>query len=445
MDRILEDFISTLRRSGVRISVSESLDAANALRLVGYVERQVMKDSLCSALAKSVQEKEIYSDCFDRFFSFDFFGPRPDDDEPLPKRKPGEDESLPQMLLARDRAGLMTAMKKAARQEDLSSIRYITQRSLFTMRIMERMGLNALDRNIRDLYLAGTPGAIEGAARLEAARDYLYENVRTYVEEQLSFFTEVETEKTVESYLRNMKLSNLEQRHFQRMQAIIQRLVKQLNDLHSRRRKPAKRGQLDFKRTLRDNIACQGFLFNPRWKKVKIERPDVVTICDVSRSVSRLVRFLLLFLYGLNKEIIHIRSFIFCSNLVEVTDIFDAYPINEAVARIQTGTGLPILLGRTDYDQSFRDFKERYLDAVTHKTTVLILGDARNNFNNPRTDVLKMISERCRKLIWLNPETKPFWGTGDSEMKHYAPYCHVLKECNTLNHLERVVHSLLKK
>lgn len=443
MDRVLEDFISTLRSSGVRISVSESLDAARAVRLVGYEERRLLKDSLSSALAKSAPEKEIFSECFDHFFSFDFF---PRQTENSPGREAAEGmTSLSRMLLEGDQAGLMTTMREAARAENLNAIRFYTQKSLYVMRILDRMGLRGLDGDIRDRYMSGTPSSAAAGARLEEARNYLYDNVRAYVEDQYRLFSGSEAEKMLEDYLRNTKLSNLEQRYFHHMQQIIQRLVKRLNDLHSRRRKPSRRGQLDFKRTLRDNIAYQGFLFDPKWKKIRIERPDVVAICDISRSVSRLVRFLLLFLYGLNKEIIHIRSFIFCSNLAEVTDVFDTYPVDEAVARIQAGTDLPILLARTDYDRSFRDFKEQYLDAVTHKTTVLILGDARNNYNDPQTAILKTISERCKKLIWLNPETKPFWGTGDSEMKRYAPYCHLLKECNTLNHLERVVQALLKK
>jgi hypothetical protein len=237
----------------------------------------------------------------------------------------------------------------------------------------------------------------------------------------------------------------LEQQHFQDMHIIIQRMVKRLNDLHSRRRKTFRRGQLDFKKTLRKNITYQGFLFDPKWKKRKIERPDLVVICDISRSVMRTVRFLLLFLYGLNKAIVRIRTFIFCSNLIEITSIFDECPVEVAVEKIRLGADLPILMGRTDYDQSFRDFKANHLDSVSRKTTVLILGDARNNYAEAQTGILKMIYERSKRLIWLNPETPSFWGTGDSEMKKYIPFCSMVKECNTLHHLEGVVTSLVHR
>ena len=135
-----------------------------------------------------------------------------------------------------------------------------------------------------------------------------------------------------------------------------------------------------------------------------------MVLCDVSRSVQTVARFMLLFLYGLNEEVAKIRSFIFCSNLVEVSHIFEEYPVEEALVRLQRGVGLGIFLGRTDYGQSLLDFKEKWLDVVNNKTTVLILGDARNNYGNPQTDILKLIHERNKKHIWLNPESPSFWG-----------------------------------
>jgi uncharacterized protein with von Willebrand factor type A (vWA) domain len=152
---------------------------------------------------------------------------------------------------------------------------------------------------------------------------------------------------------------------------------------------------------------------------------------------------MLLFLYGLNEEVAKIRSFIFCSNLVEASLIFEEYPVEEALERIQKGVGLEILLGRTDYGRALLDFKKNWLDILSNKTTVIILGDARNNYGEPRRDIMRLIQERSKRLIWLNPESPPFWGTGDSEMRRYLPYCSLARECNTVTHLERVVDFLL--
>ncbi|MFH1078949.1 MAG: VWA domain-containing protein [Pseudomonadota bacterium] len=446
MDRVLSDFIISLRHAGVRISVSETLDALQSVRLVGYNDRETLRDALLAALPKSAPEKEIFARCFDHFFSFDYFADADatagHDSAPIGVVT---DFSLTRTLLSGDQAALVMAMREAARAANLTDIRFFTQQSLYTLRILDRMGLPALDAQIQAMQADGSPSAAQQSAALEKARTVLADNVRRYVAQQLTLNTPTATENLLTSYLRHAKLSMLEQQHFQDMHIIIQRMVKRLNDLHSRRRKASRRGQLDFKKTLRKNITYQGFLFDPKWKKRKIERPDLVVICDISRSVMRTVRFLLLFLYGLNKAIVRIRTFIFCSNLIEITSIFDEYPVDVAVEKIRLGADLPILMGRTDYDQSFRDFKANHLDSVSRKTTVLILGDARNNYAEAQTGILKMIYERSKRLIWLNPETPSFWGTGDSEMKKYIPFCSLVKECNTLHHLEGVVTSLVHR
>jgi uncharacterized protein with von Willebrand factor type A (vWA) domain len=443
MDQVLEDFISALRGSGIRISISETSDAMRAVELMGYEDREVLKDALSAALAKSQTEKEIFEACFERFFAFDAFSTREADARvPSEPNLDTKDSLLTQMLLSGDNAGLSMAMSQAARQVDITGIKFFTQKGLYIQKIMQQMGLKGLDHDIKRF---GQEDMRERAIRLEAAKKALFETVRNYVERQYGLFANSATEEMMEQYLRNMGLSNVEQRDFHRMHLIVQKMTRRLNTLYSRRRKTANRGLLDFKNTFRKNITYGGLIFEPKWKKRKIDRPDVVAICDVSRSVKAVSRFLLLFLYSLNEILERIRTFIFCSNLIEVTHVFDEYAVEEAVARIDTGTGLDVIMGRTDYGGALLDFKESWLDTVTEKTTVLILGDARNNYGDPRTEILREIKERSRRLIWLNPESEPFWGTGDSEMKRYLPHCDLVQKCNTLTHLERLVGVLMRR
>jgi uncharacterized protein with von Willebrand factor type A (vWA) domain len=169
-----------------------------------------------------------------------------------------------------------------------------------------------------------------------------------------------------------------------------------------------------------------------------------MAICDVSRSVRYVSRFFLLFLYSLNEVVSRIRTFAFCSNLVEVSYIFEEYPLDEAIARLDTGTGVPISVGLTDYARALTDFKDHYLQNVTRRTVVFVLGDARNNYDDPRADLLKLVARKCRRIIWLNPEAPGLWGTGDSVMPAYLPHCSLARECNTLSHLEGVAGILLK-
>jgi hypothetical protein len=160
--------------------------------------------------------------------------------------------------------------------------------------------------------------------------------------------------------------------------------------------------------------------------------------------MSTVVRFCLLMLYGLNEVVARIRSFVFCSSLLEVSHVFESCPVAVAVERLRTGEGLDIHMGRTDYGSAFWDFTYKHLDAVTGKTTVIVLGDARSNYGDPADELLKKIAERCRRLIWLNPESPPMWGTGDSEMKRYIRHCDTVMECSTLRHLEQLVRVLVR-
>lgn len=444
MEQLLHDFITMLRMAGVRISISESIDAFDTVDYMGIMERDILKDALSCVLSKSASEKEIFSDCFDRFFAMHPLDVKRGASSPMQQQSGAGGDGLSEMLLSGDMAGMTATMNMAASLENIAGIRYPTQRNMFTMRVLRRMGIESVEDEIRRLKMDAAPGAAERAADLEQARNDLADSVRDIISNRLDLTTRYLQDESIDDYLRHAKLNYLEQKHLQRLQVIIQRLVKQLKDIHSRRRSVARRGQLDFKKTLRRSLACQGFMFDTRWKTKKIDRPEIIAICDVSRSVLRVVRFFLLFLFGLNKSIINIRSFIFCSNLVEATPVFEKYPVDEALARLQSGADLPILMGRTDYDCSFRDFRNNYLDAVTRKTTVIILGDARNNYSGVDVGPLKAISGRCKRLIWLNPEIPAYWGTGDSEIKKYTPHCHIVQECNTLNHLERLVSSLLR-
>jgi uncharacterized protein with von Willebrand factor type A (vWA) domain len=443
MDETLERFIRALRGSGVRISVSEYIDAVHTVELIGYGERDALRDALSAVLAKSLEEKEIFDNSFELFFSNAGLLNRKDG--PANPTEAGENDSpLTRMLISEEASSLPIGIINAAQAVGISDIRFFTQKGRYTRSILQQMGWEQLNGDIQRLENEGASGSQSALNRLEEAREELIANVRTFVERQFNLFAQSATEEKIEEYLGDMPLSKVEERDFERMHGIIRRMVKRLHALHSRRRRASKRGQPDFKKTFRRNVAFQGIPFDRKWIAKKIDRPNVVVLCDVSRSVSTVVRFLLLFLYSLNEALVRIRSFALCSNIREVSQIFDACAVEEAVGRIQNGTGTGVSMGRTDYGQALHDFKENWPDTVTNKTTVIILGDARNNYGDPQVEVLESIYRRCKKLIWLNPENRARWGTGDSEMRRYLPFCHVAEECYTLRHLEKVVHSLLR-
>lgn len=443
METVLQEFLASLRNAGVRVSMSETLDAAAAAKTVGYQDRQILKDSLSTSLAKSLREKRIFNDCFDRFFSaesmksWDDFSPA--DRVPVPDVSP-----LAAMILTGDRTGLSVSMSVAARRVDVSAISFFTQKSMYIQRILQEMGQEGLKQDIYRMSEPEGSWSKQSLEALQAGRERLFEEVRDFVEKQYALHASSVPEQIMESYLKRVSLSNVEQRDVERMRRIIQKMVQRLNDRYSRRRKTARKGTLDLKTTLRKNISYHGLIFEPCWKGKKIDRPELMVLCDVSRSVQAYSRFMLLFLYSLHEELARIRSFIFCTNLVEVSDVFKEYGVQEALAKLESGASLDLTLGRTDYGQSLQDFREKALNRVTRRTTVILLGDARNNYGDPRTDLLKRIHELSKRVLWLNPEPPAYWGTGDSEMKRYSPYCFLVQQCSTVTHLERVVDFLLR-
>jgi uncharacterized protein with von Willebrand factor type A (vWA) domain len=492
MDRTLANFIRALRNSEVRISTAETLDAFNTVELVGYTDRAALKRSLSLVLPKTADEKETFDNCFDQYFSFtdvhgsrqaandadegtesgegggeggdgaegsegqegkgggtgggkkkskQAFGAEEEEEEDLGRGEMTEPSSeLGALIMGDSKVELSVAMANAGEAVNVRDIEVFTQKGLYTRRIMEQMGLADLNREISNLRQSEHVPERRLGQELKHRRDWLREQVRDYVEKQFLLHADVSGKRLREELLRKVKLSNVEHRSFRLIQEIVFRMAKKLAALHSRRKKVFKRGQINIPRTLRHNMAYDGAIFDLHWKSVKIDRPKVFAICDVSGSVANYARFMLMFLYSVEEVMPKVRSFAFSSDLAEVTDLFERNDIEDAIAKtIRDYSG-----GSTDYGQAFIDFKKLCLDDVDNRTTIVILGDARNNYGDPRTDILKEMYDRCKRLIWLNPEPRNSWGVGDSEMRKYTAYCHQVDECNSLMHLERVVGNLLR-
>ena len=362
------------------------------------------------------------------------FGEASEDDSLLPQSELGK------LLLSDDKTELAIAMAEAGRAVEVNQIVVFTQKGLFTRKMMEHMGLRELQEEISELRKMGGGRQINLADRLKKARDVLREQVRDYVERQFFLHADETGKQLREELLKKVKLSNLEKRNFKDVQDVVFKMAKKLISIHSKRRKTFKRGQLDVRKTLRHNMQYDGMLFDIRWKSSKVDRPKVMAICDVSGSVSNYSRFLLMFLYSLADILPKVRSFAFSSDLGEVTQLFEYSTLEDAIAKTMRDYGA----GSTDYGQMLMDFKKMCMDDVNNKTTIIILGDGRNNYGEAKAEILREIYDKCQRLIWLNPEPRMSWTVGDAEMKKYAPSCHQADVCNSLLHLERVVSNLLR-
>ena len=486
MDRTLTHFVAALRNAEVRISPAETLDAMNTLELVGYRDRDFLKNSLALVLPKTADEKETFDATFDQFFTFEDvadraageageqdspeFGNEAADGEaaegegggggtgrgggkPKGQLEAAEEEealgggemaepqsALGRLLLQEGTVELTVQMAAAAKEANLEEIQVFTQKGLYTRKIMDAMGLPDLNREITALGESPRLPERRLGQHLRRRRDWLREQVRDYVERQFLLHADASGRRLREELLQKVKLSNVEHRNFRLVQEIVFRMAKKLVALHSRRRKVFKRGSLNVPRTLRHNMSYDGAIFDLHWKSVKVDRPKVFAICDVSGSVASYARFMLMFLYSLDAVMPKVRSFAFSSDLAEVTDLFERNQLEDAISKtLRDYSG-----GSTDYGQAFADFRKLCLDDVDNRTTIVILGDARNNYGDPRTEILKEMYDRAKRVIWLNPESRNTWHTGDAEMRRYSAYVHQAEECNSLMHLNRVVGNLLR-
>jgi uncharacterized protein with von Willebrand factor type A (vWA) domain len=451
----LRRFLQVARGAGLRVSAAEGIDAARAVDVVGFADRAVLKDTLGLVLAKTPDEKGLFDECFELYFKRDDLGTADATQPPVPPEPmsardatvsgdgaggEGGGTALGQMLLDDDRAALAAAMEAAAREAGLENIRFFTQKNLYARRILDRMGLRALEREIEALRQSGDDAAIIRAGRLEGRIEALRDGLRDFVERHLILFARGETERFREELLKSARLSNLERRDLDRMRVLVRAMAKKLAARYAKTRRRRLRGQLDVRRTMRRNMGWGGIPFITVWKQKRIEKPRVMVLCDVSGSVAPMAQFLLMFLYAVHEALSDIKSFAFASSTIEVSHILEKQEIESAIDEIMKTIGY----GSSNYGNSLADFEDGWGTTVTNKTTIIILGDARGNRTDPRTEILARLAQRAKRIIWLNPEYRSAWGTGDSDMYRYAAFCNLVTVCNTLRHLERVITDLLE-
>jgi uncharacterized protein len=471
MQSNLVDFIQVLRSHDIRVSPAETLDAVGVTTTLGYSDRNLLRDGLAMTLAKTPAEEVIFLDCFDRFFQqdlADFSSSDMPSDQDENKDLDSTDDTaaqtedfsdsqlsalelaseknpslesllqtpLMQNLLNNNRNELTLAINAAAQRVDLQKIQMFTQKGQFTRRILDAMGEEQIRNAVIELERAESPAL----AVLQRYRDILRQQVRDYVEREYLLHAEGKTQQFMDDILSKTRLNNIEHIYLHKVHELIRKMAKKLASRHSHKRRRLKRGQLNMAKTLRKGIPNDGVMFNTFWRQVEKEKPQILAVCDVSGSVAAYSKFLLLFLYSLQDILPKVRSFAFSSHLGEVSTYFDDYPVEKAIELVNWKYG-----GATDYGNSLMDFSKLALDDINSNTTVIILGDARNNNGDPKLDILQSIFQRARQVIWLNPESRRAWGSGDSEMLRYQSACHFTAECNNLKQLEHIVDQLLKR
>ncbi|HVO70922.1 MAG TPA: VWA domain-containing protein [Aggregatilineaceae bacterium] len=460
-DRIVR-FIAALRASGVRVSVAESQDAWQAVEQLGITDRDTFRLSLRTTLVKDADSIPTFEELFPKYFGT-FTPPLIDPQAELsPEQQQMLQELLQEMLdqLANDLQQLL---------EWLLSGRNPTQEELEAM--AEQVGLDQIDP--RSPYQARRAARrmqnLLNWEQLEELLDQLWEMLaergmdpetieqlkqqvagnEERLQQQLNQFAGQRLEDNrVDEAQKHKPLQDLMNRPFNSLSASemdllreqVRRLAARLRTRAALRQKRGKQGKLDPKATIRANLRYSGVPFEMRFKQRRL-KPKLVVILDVSTSMRPVAEFFLRMLYELQDQVQKTRSFAFIDHLEDVTPDLTGSHIDEAVYVVLTK--LPAGYYNTDLGFSLHQFEDNFLDTVDHRTTMIVLGDGRNNYNDPALDVFNRLSRRSRKLIWMNPEYPAQWGTGDSDMLVYAPLCSELYQVRNLAQLADAIDHIL--
>ena len=466
--RIVE-FTNLLRKSGIRVSVAEGIDAFRALEELSIEDRAVFRDALRASMVKRGDEIPTFNELFDLYWSGFYdnlresFGNLEDqmgdmDIESLMQQMSemmqGMDgqvdlSELAKALLTQDLAQLEAMIREAAEQAGTERIENMLQVGFFSRRTNEQLDLEGAGGELQDLaqQLAEMGMGAEQIEALQKMIQQLLENMRrsvkNFVERELQTRNHDYMEKFRKEMLQEKSFYHLTEDEIMRMREVVNRLAQRIKNVLSIRKKRIKRGKLDLHQTLRRNMARGGIPFEVIYKHRRKDRPKLVILCDVSSSVANVSRFMLQFMYGLQEAFTKIRSYVFVSDLGEVTSVFKDGDVNSAIEKALDGGDVINVYTRSNFGRAFHDFWKDHLSIIDNRTTVLILGDARNNYNDAKAWCLRDIHNKAKNVVWLNPESPSAWGFGDSVMDRYTPYCDVIEECRNLRQLSKIVDQIV--
>ncbi|MEM7340777.1 MAG: VWA domain-containing protein [Actinomycetota bacterium] len=474
---LLEGFVHELRSAGLPVSLSENIDAAEAVRHIPLEDRTAFKYALAATLVKNNAHWKTFETLFEVYFSLrgDEYSLDGDDDpfgeldldmdegEEGPQGEGGQGggegmspEDLAELLFQAMMRGDETLMRAIARQ---AVKRYAGMEpgrpvggTYYLYRTLRNLDLDGLMERLMDQAQEQAPDGLspfeerlerdEFEARMEQLRKEIEAEIRRRLVADRGAEAMAKT-------LRKPLPEDVDFMHASREEMVglrraIYPLTRKLAARLARKRRHKRKGPLDFRNTVRHSLSYGGVPADPRFKHPKPAKPEIFVIADISGSVAAFARFTLHLVYAISSQFSRVRAFVFIDGLDEVTDFFEGVDdIGEAIHRVNTEADVVWVDGHSDYGHAFEVFWEKYGKEIGPKTTVLILGDARNNYHASQAWIAKEIQHRARKLFWLNPEPKAYWNTGDSIVGEYGAYCDGTFEVRNLRQLERFVDNLV--
>jgi len=475
---LMSGFISELRNAGLPVSLTENLDAMEAIKHIPLEDRDAFKYALGATLVKNNAHWRSFETVFEVYFSLR--GPEyaiADDADAGDFWREMQEQLQSQDGDSRGAAGgamdqmtpeeMMAMLMKALMAGDQALMRALARQAVQRFAGMEPGrpvgGTYYLYRTLRNLDLDSMPEKL-----MEASRDEVGGQL-TPLEERLErdehehrieqFKQEIEAEirrrlvadrgaRAMAKTLRKPLPEDVEFMHASRdeMQGLkkaLQPLTRKLAARLARKRKHERRGPLDFRSTVRHSLSYGGVPADPRFKYPRPAKPELMVVADISGSVAAFARFTLMLVYAIQGQFSKVRSYVFIDGIDEVTDFFKGTEdISEAIHKVNTEADVIWVDGHSDYGHAFEVFWEKYGRDVGPKTTVLLLGDARNNYHASQSWVIKEIRQKARHVYWLNPEPRSYWNTGDSIVGEYATHTDGVYECRNMRQLEAFVEKL---
>ncbi len=451
--------------------MSEHIDAARAMRVIDLADRGALRDSLAATLVKDGDHLPVFYTAFDVFFADRAVPPTgdethdgesPDGDAGSPgsgqsrgdgggSSAPLSAEQLADLLFRALRDGDQTALNRGARAAVARYAGMAPGRPVggtyYLYRTLRSLELDRLEARLTDERAAEDDQLAKRLARDEARARI--ENLKRAVERAIrERLVEDRGSSALAKSVRKPLPEDLDVMHANReelaqLERALRPLSRKLATRLARRRRRRRRGPVDLRHTVRRSLSTGGVPLDLRFKPPRPAKPEIVVIADVSGSVASFARFTLHLVHAISSQFSKVRSFVFVDGLDEVTDYFDGVDDPAvAVARINAEADVVAFDGHSDYGRALLSFHERFAKDVTRRTTVLILGDGRNNYHQAHAEVVADLASRARNVFWLNPEPASYWNSGDSIIDQYAPYCDRVVECRTLRQLEAFVGGL---
>jgi hypothetical protein len=447
-------FITALRGAGLSVSIAEDLDSAAALGAVDMLDRDQLRAAYAAALVKRQAHRPAFDTVFDLYFPATV--ETPDTRQPPTGNFRRDDPDLVRFrselsaaLAAGDDAALAQLARSGVAQFGAVTGRLPGTQSWSAYAAQTRISPQTLLAGLLAQALQGrdTGGLAERTARtVFTGRIARFRRLLdTEVQRRLAAESSVEkiAKSAVKPSLERIDLLSATRSDLAAIRREIQPLARRLAARLAIEQRHGRRGALDFRRTIRASLSTGGIPVETVHRPRRPHRTDLVIMCDVSESVTSFAHFTLLLVYALRQQFSRVRVFAFIDNLDEVTDLFrPGVDVVESVTRLAAEAKVRGWYGRTDYGRAFELFHERYLDALTPRTSLLILGDARSNYGDPGLETLGLMADRARRTYWLNPERRSVWDTGDSVAEDAARVVPMV-ECRNLAQLGAFVRDLV--